>query len=71
MDKQAFPVPAYTDPEAGRGQNNTHKRIEGMTLREYYIGQILGSNLPGVSRSIEEQAGYAIALADEIINQLK
>lgn len=48
-NKLAFPVSAYTDPKAGYGQDNGHRMQSGMTLREYYIGQILVSAHQGSS----------------------
>ncbi len=67
-NKPAFPISANKDPDPETKQYYSHQMQSGMTLREYYIGQILASKRVGSNSAI---AKSVIALADEVISQLE
>jgi len=75
-NKSAFSMPAYTDPKAGRGQNNTHDFESGLTKREYFAGLAMQGLLAGHNKDEkgfyhnEPVAKVAVKYADDLLKIL-
>lgn len=68
-NSQAFPVPGFDTRGAG-----CYHGIDGMTLRQYYVGLVMQGLLASPSLkpdiSDEDLAGFSVQLADALIAEL-
>jgi hypothetical protein len=73
--QSAFPMPAYSDPLAGTGQNNTHCQTYGISKRFYAacaaMQGILSSSLANPSQPVHfiNIVEDAYKFADELLKQ--